>query len=123
MEKLLIVLILSTLFISTVTFILVLSPDAEPQKVPQVKKRPDPVAVLGPQIQGVSASVKKIGSDLSRLSTSIKAQLTELDRRVKALDSKIKALSEPVEEEPAEEEPAENTGDREFEASEAPADE
>ena len=110
MAKLLIVLILSTLFISTVTFILVLSPDA----APQAEKGPNPVAVLGPQIQGVSVSVKKIGSDLSRLSTSLKAQLTELDSRVKALDSKVKALSEPIEEEPAE-----NTGDRKFEASEA----
>ncbi len=114
MAKLLIVLILSTLFISTVTFILVLFPDAEPQEVPQAEKGPNPVAVLGPQIQGVSVSVKKIGSDLSRLSTSLKAQLTELDSRVKALDSKVTALSEPIEEEPAE-----NTGDRKFEASEA----
>ena len=114
MAKLLIVLILSTLFISTVTFILVLFPDAEPQEAPQAEKGPNPVAVLGPQIQGVSVSVKKIGSDLSRLSTSLKAQLTELDSRVKALDSKGKALSEPIEEEPAE-----NTGDRKFEASEA----
>jgi len=118
MAKLLIVLILSTLFISTVTFILVLFPDAEPQEAPQAEKGPNPVAVLGPQIQGVSVSVKKIGSDLNRLSISLKDQLTELDRRVKALDSKVKALSEP-----REEEPAENTGDRKFEASEAPADE
>ena len=73
MAKLLIVLILSTLFISTVTFILVLFPDAEPQEAPQAEKGPNPVAVLGPQIQDVSVSVKKIGSDLSRLSTSLKA--------------------------------------------------
>ena len=110
MAKLLIVLILSTLFISTVTLILVLFP----QEAPPTEKGPNPVAVLGPQIQGVSVSVKKIGSDLSRLRTSLKAQLTELDSRVKALDSKVKALSEPIEEEPAE-----NTGDRKFEASEA----
>ena len=118
MAKLLIVLVLSTLFISTVTFILVLSPDAVPQEAPQAEKGPNPVAVLGPQIQDVSKSVKKIDSDLSRLSKSLKDRLTELDNRVKALDSKVKALSDPIEEEPAE-----NTGDRKFEASEAPADE
>jgi len=118
MAKLLIVLVLSTLFISTVTFILVLSPDAAPQEAPQAEKGPNPVAVLGPQIQDVSESVKKIDSDLSRLSKSLKDRLTELDNHVKALDSKVKALSDPIEEEPAE-----NTGDRKFEASEAPADE
>ena len=118
MAKLLIVLVLSTLFISTVTFILVLSPDAAPQEAPQAEKGPNPVAVLGPQIQDVSKSVKKIDSDLSRLSKSLKDRLTELDNHVKALDSKVKALSDPIEEEPAE-----NTGDRKFEASEAPADE
>ena len=100
------------------TFILVLSPDAAPQEAPQAEKGPNPVAVLGPQIQDVSKSVKKIDSDLSRLSKSLKDRLTELDNRVKALDSKVKALSEPIEKEPAE-----NTGDRKFEASEAPADE
>ena len=92
MAKLLIVLVLSTLFISTVTFILVLSPDAAPQEAPQGEKGPNPVAVLGPQIQDVSKSVKKIDSDLSRLSKSLKDRLTELDNRVKALDSKVKAL-------------------------------
>ena len=115
MAKLLIILVLSTLFISTVTFVLVIEGSAEPQKASQTEKKPDPAAVLGPQLKGISTAVTRLSSDLGKLNSSLKLQLTQLGSRVKALDARVKALSEPVEEEPAE-----NTGDRKFEASEAP---
>ena len=115
MAKLLIILVLSTLFISTVTFVLVIDGRAEPQKASQAEKKPDPAAVLGPQFKGISTAVAKLNSDLTRLNSALKLQLTQLDSRVRALDARVKTLSEPVEEEPAE-----NTGDRKFEASEAP---
>ncbi len=115
MAKLLIILVLSTLFISTVTFVLVIEGSAEPQKASQAEKKPDLAAVLGPQLRGVSTAVAKLSSDLGKLNSSLKLQLTQLDSRVKALDARVKALSEPVEEEPEE-----NTGDRKFEASEEP---
>ncbi|MCH2584667.1 MAG: hypothetical protein MK138_07865, partial [Planctomycetes bacterium] len=57
----------------------------------------------------------RLSSDLGELDSSLQRQLTQLDNRVKALDARVKTLYEPVEEEPAE-----NTGDRKFEASEAP---
>ena len=114
MAKLLIILVLSTLFISTVTFVLVIEGSAEPQKASQAEKKPDPAAVLGPQLKGISTAVTRLSSDLGKLNSSLKLQLTRLDSRVKALDARVKALSEPVEEEPAE-----NTGGRKFEASEA----
>ena len=115
MAKLLIILVLSTLFISTVTFVLVIVASAEPQKASQAEKKPDPAAVLGPQLRGVSTAVTTLSSDLGKLNSSLKLQLTQLDSRVKALDARVKALSEPVEEEPEE-----NTGDRKFKASEEP---
>ena len=115
MAKLLIILVLSTLFISTVTFVLVIEGSAEPQKASQAEKKPDPAAVLGPQLRGVSTAVTKLSSDLGKLNSSLKLQLTQLDSRVKALDARVKALAEPVEEEPEE-----NTGDQKFEASEEP---
>ncbi|MEE3298199.1 MAG: hypothetical protein VX250_12500 [Planctomycetota bacterium] len=115
MAKLLIILVLSTLFISTVTFVLVIEGSAEPQKASQAEKKPDPAAVLGPQLRGVSTAVTKLSSDLARFNSSLKLQLNRLDSRVKDLDARVKALSEPVEEEPEE-----NTGDRKFEASEEP---
>ena len=115
MAKLLIILVLSTLFISTVTFVLVIEGSAEPQEASKAEKKPDPVAVLGPQLKGISTAVTGLSSDLGKLKSSLKLQLTQLDRRVEALDARVKARSEPVEEEPAE-----NTGDRKFEASEAP---
>ncbi|MCH2364841.1 MAG: hypothetical protein MK479_09715 [Planctomycetes bacterium] len=71
--------------------------------------------MLGPQLKGISTAVTRLSSDLGKLNSSLKLQLTQLDSRVKALDARVKTLSEPVEEEPAE-----NTGDRKFEASEAP---
>ena len=114
MAKLLIILVLSTLFISTVTFVLVIEGSAEPQKASQTEKKPDPVAVLVPQLKGISTAVTGLSSDLGKLKSSLKLQLTQLDSRVKALDARVKALSEPVEEEPAE-----NAGGRKVEASEA----
>jgi len=98
-----------------VTFVLVIDGSAEPQKASQAEKKPDPAAVLGPQLKGISTAVAKLNSDLTRLNSSLKLQLTQLDSRVRALDARVKTLSEPVEEEPAE-----NTEDRKFEASEAP---
>ncbi len=115
MAKLLIILVLSTLFISTVTFVLVIEGSAEPQEASQAEKKPDPAAVLEPQLKGISTAVTRLSSDLAKLSSSLNRQLTQLDRGVKALDARLTALSEPVEEEPAE-----NTGDQKFEASEAP---
>ncbi len=115
MAKFLIILVLSTLFISTVTFVLVIEGSEEPQKASQTEKRPDPAAVLGPQLKGISTAVTRLSSDLGKLNSSLKLQLTQLDRRVEALDARVKALSEPVEEEPEE-----NTGDRKFDSSEAP---
>ena len=97
------------------TFVLVIEGSAEPQKASQAEKKPDPVAVLGPQLKGISTAVTGLSSDLGKLKSSLQLQLTQLDSRVKALDARVKALSEPVEEEPAE-----NTGGRKFEASEAP---
>ncbi|MFP6631421.1 MAG: hypothetical protein VCD16_02150 [Planctomycetota bacterium] len=115
MAKLLIILVLSTLFISTVTFVLVIEGSAEPQKASQAEKKPDPAAVLGPQLKSISTAVTRLSSDLGKLDNSLQRQLTQLDNRVKALDARVKTLSEPVEEEPAE-----NTGGRKFETSEAP---
>ena len=88
MAKLLIILVLSTLFISTVTFVLVIEGSAEPQKASQAEKKPDPAAVLGPQLRGVSPAVTKLSSDLGKLNSSLKLQLTQLDSRVKALDAR-----------------------------------
>ena len=116
MAKLLIILVLSTLFISTVTFYLVIQGSEEPKKASPAEIRPDPVAVLGPDIKRVSTAVTKLTSDLDRLGNSLKSQLRQLDTRVKELDARVQALTEPVEEEPAE-----NTGARKFDASEAPA--
>ncbi len=118
MAKLLIILVLSTLFISTVTFVLVIEGSAEPQEASQAEKKPDPAAVLGPQLKGISTAVTSLSSELKKINSSLeslKSQLTQLDRGVKALDARVTALSEPVEEEPVE-----NTGDQKFEASEAP---
>ena len=115
MAKLLIFLVLSTLFISTVTFVLVIEGSAEPQKASSTEKKPDPVAVLGPQLRGISTAVTGLSSDLGKLSSSLKLQLNQLGKQVRDLDARVKALAEPVEEEPAE-----NTGDRKFESSEAP---
>ena len=115
MAKLLIILVLSTLFISTVTFVLVIEGSAEPQEASQAEKKPDPAAVLGPQLKSISTAVTKLISDLGNLDSSLQRQLTQLDNRVKALDARVKTLSAPVEEAPAE-----NTGDQKFEASEAP---
>ncbi len=115
MAKLLIILVLSTLFISTVTFVLVIEGSGEPKKAAPAEIKPDPVAVLGPELKGVSSAVKKLSTDLTRINISLKSQLSQLDTRVKALDDRLQALTEPVEEEPAE-----NTGDRKFDASEAP---
>jgi len=118
MAKLLIILVLSTLFISTLTFFVVLGPDEEPEKPSVEKKGPDPVAVLEPKIERLSKVVNKISTDLTRITGTLKLQLNQIDSKVKALDSKVKALAEPVEQEPAE-----NTGDRKFNASGVPADE
>ena len=82
MAKLLIILVLSTLFISTVTFLLVIEGSEEPQKASQAEKRPDPAAVLGPQLKSISAAVTRLSSDLGKLNSSLKLQLTQLDSRV-----------------------------------------
>ena len=117
MAKLLIILLLSILFINTATFLVVLSDDPGAQEAQEGEAKPDPAAVLKPEIQKIGSQVGSMGKELRAISTSQKSQLSAISRKVQSLEAAVKALSEPVEKG----EPAENTGDREFKESRAPA--
>ncbi len=117
MAKLLIILLLSTLFINTATFLVVLSEDPGAQEAAAGEAKPDPGAVLKPEIQRIGRQVESLGKELRTISASQKSQLSGISRKVQGLEAAVKALSEPVESG----QPAENTGDREFKESRAPA--
>ncbi len=117
MAKLLIILLLSTLFINTATFLVVLSEDPGAQEAAAGEAKPDPGAVLKPEIQKIGSQVGSMGKELRAISTSQKSQLSAISSKVQSLEAAVKALSEPVESG----QPAENTGDREFKESRAPA--
>lgn len=118
MAKLLIILLLSTLFINTATFLVVLSDDPGGQEAVETEEKPDPAAVLKPEIQKIGKQVEFLGSELKMISASQKSTLSGISKKVQALEAAVKALSEPVDEE----QPAENTGAREFKESRVPAD-
>ncbi|MFP6738753.1 MAG: hypothetical protein VCD34_08430 [Planctomycetota bacterium] len=118
MAKLLIILLLSTLFINTATFLVVLSDDPGGQEAVETVEKPDPAAVLKPEIQKIGKQVESLSRELRTISASQKSQLSGISKKVQTLEATVKALSEPVEGE----EPAENTGNREFKESRAPAD-
>ena len=117
MAKLLIILLLSTLFINTAPFLVVLSEDPGAQEAAETEKKPDPAAVLKPEIQRIGKQVQLLGSELKMISASQKSTLSGISKKVQTLETAVKALSEPV----GEEQPAENTGAREFKESRLPA--
>ena len=118
MAKLLLILLLSTLFINTATFLVVLSDDPESIEEPGKEKKPDPVGILKPQNETILKAIGGLRTELNDLSNSQKIQLSGITQKMQTLEAAVKALSEPLEEE----EPAENTGGREFKKSRLPAD-
>jgi len=116
MAKLLIILLLSTLFINTATFLVVLSEDPASQETAETKEKPDPAAVLKPEIQRITKQVESLGRELKTISASQKNQLSGINRKMQTLEASIKALAEPVEAGG----PPENTGNREFKESRIP---
>ena len=117
MAKLLIILLLSTLFINTATFLVVLSEDPGAEEAAESKEKPDPAAVLKPEIQRIGKQVTSLSSELKMISASQKSTLSGISKKVQTLEAAVKALSEPV----GEDQPAENTGAREFKESRLPA--
>ncbi len=117
MAKLLVILLLSVLFINTVTLLVVLSEAPGAQEAAETEEKPDPAVVLKPEIQRIGKQVGSLGSELKMISAAQKSTLSGISKKVQALEAAVKALSEPVNED----QPAENTGAREFKESRLPA--